>query len=990
MPGIANQPQAQLFRNEVSPLPAPISENDQLAAAFALENVVASAGFRATEPRTEDVAGFDPFQNLQPGEEFIAGEFADAGSSAEMAVIRTRIERESRARFLLDKGPINSFLASTVAIAADPTTYIPFGGGAVKGASFGARLARGAVVAAAETAASEAVLQATQQTRSTAESLSAVILGGAFGLGLAGAGAAIGGVRGRAAYTAAVEDMDAVMRAIAPEEVPGPPAPAGAAVAPRGPDEDSLLAGGTPVRRTIEAVGRGLDRVRMAAPSLRLSVSRSALTRRLINRMVDTGMVTEGVARGVRQAPSVENRIKRYERTIITTHNALVGAHSAFVAAGGKTSRREFFEAVGRSMRRGDTDAIPQVAEAAKELRRTVISPLKDRAIQLGLLPEGVDVKTAASYFTRVYNRGLIKAKRPDFKARIVRWLERQGDPDQLAGGRGELDELANGIIDTILGSPAGRVPLFNVPAARGPLKERTFNIPDAEIEDFLESNAMSVTARYIRTLSADIEFKREFGDLDLAGTLKEISDEFTAKAAAETDPKRAANITAEGEREVSIFRELSNQIRGVNSRPFDPAYIGLGRVARTARNFNFMRLLGSVLISSVPDVGRIVMEEGLTRTVGRLAVEFGNGFKGIRLAVKEAQAAGTALDMVNSQRMASMFDLSERFGGESRFEEIVEAGAAQFGRLTLLNHWNTALKGITSVLVSTRVLNAAKQLSSGGTLSGRDLRKLAQAGIDPAMARRIAAQADKFEEVGGAVLANTEDWTDAAARDAFRDALLRDVDNTIITPGRGDAPLWTSTEWGKTVFQFKRFASASTQRILIAGLQVREMETLNGLLVMVALGALGTAARDMTFARPDKPLGEVQERTASQWVADAVDRSGVASMLFEANNIMEKAAGVSPVSAVTGKEVSRFAGRDLVGQTLGPTAGLFAETAGSVRSAIDGDFTQSDLHRFRKLAPAQNLFYLRWLLDEMESGAGLPDNSRRRRPPPANLPTNR
>ncbi len=206
---------------------------------------------------------------------------------------------------------------------------------------------------------------------------------------------------------------------------------------------------------------------------------------------------------------------------------------------------------------------------------------------------------------------------------------------------------------------------------------------------------------------------------------------------------------------------------------------------------------------------------------------------------------------------------------------------------------------------------------------------------------------------------------------------MLTDVDNTIITPGAADSPLWTTTEWGKTVFQFKKFSMASTQRILISGVQMRDAAALNGIMVMVGMGILGTHLRDVVANR-DK------DRSVLQWINEGVDRSGVAAMFYEFDALSEKFAGASPTKFVTGEPVSRFASRGLLAQAFGPTAGLIEDVASATRGFVQGDLVQSDLHRVRRLVPGQNHFALRVLLDKVEAGAaralGIPKKQPRKK----------
>ncbi len=111
----------------------------------------------------------------------------------------------------------------------------------------------------------------------------------------------------------------------------------------------------------------------------------------------------------------------------------------------------------------------------------------------------------------------------------------------------------------------------------------------------------------------------------------------------------------------------------------------------------------------------------------------------------------------------------------------------------------------------------------------------MAQAGISNDMAVRIAKQFSKYGDDGTIKLSNAHLWTDKEAYETFTSAVLKDVDRTIVTPGAGEAPLWTSSEMGKLVFQFKSFAGAAHHKILLAALQHRDRSALNGFLMAVA-----------------------------------------------------------------------------------------------------------------------------------------------------------
>jgi hypothetical protein len=110
----------------------------------------------------------------------------------------------------------------------------------------------------------------------------------------------------------------------------------------------------------------------------------------------------------------------------------------------GALSRDEFYEAVGRAMRRGDKSVNPEVAEAAGVMREKVFDPLKEAAIKAGLLPPDVTTDTALSYLTRVYNQPKIAAQRPQFERILTDWLA--GSRDEAILRRGDAQTKLGGI----------------------------------------------------------------------------------------------------------------------------------------------------------------------------------------------------------------------------------------------------------------------------------------------------------------------------------------------------------------------------------------------------------------------------------------------------------------------------------------------------------------------------------------------------------------
>lgn len=99
--------------------------------------------------------------------------------------------------------------------------------------------------------------------------------------------------------------------------------------------------------------------------------------------------------------------------------------------------------------------------------------------------------------------------------------------PDELT--KMEISAAADEVIDTILGAAhTGRIFVGNEAVfTRGPLKERTFHIPDALIEDYLEKNIARVAQRYVRQMAPDVELSKTFGSIDMQRAFDRVNADY-------------------------------------------------------------------------------------------------------------------------------------------------------------------------------------------------------------------------------------------------------------------------------------------------------------------------------------------------------------------------------------------------------------------------------------------------------------------------------
>jgi hypothetical protein len=743
-----------------------------------------------------------------------------------------------------------------------------------------------------------------------------------------------------------------------------------------------------------------LKKVGLAAPSLELGTSIFDTARRVVHQIVDTGMITLGNTRGLANPLNMATEIK-------LTAEADIYAIDKIVQAGWKDytkspdralSKSDFMKQVAYAMRRADKSDIPEVAALAAELRK-FDNKYKDLAKEwkVGVFKDAEKAekgvgKTAPSHFYRAYDVASMRSRYADFIEMASEYFAKRGIEDrkmkfkngQLVDKEGKpvsieddprefASEAAQSVFNKIMSFPDGRLPPeIKVSEGRGSAKERTFNIPDnfvsskgTKFEDFLDNNPINVMSRYVKTLGADVAYQKTIGgDEGFKEIMDALRTEATDLAKEAKSPKDSERILKQYEHEAELVQRLVEQVRGTNGRPQDARYDGFNRVLKSARAFNVVRSLGSVIFSQLPDAGTLIMSEGMNRVFGNVIKDAVTGFSGIKLGVAEGRKMGTATDMSLMGRSGALLDLGERYRNVSKAETLLDT-AAHYSMIGFgIAPWTTAIKGLASHLGGDSILRGVRALATGGDISDKLRAQLARDGIGVEEAKRIFAESDTWVKHNGLLISNAQSWKDETAKNLFASALVRRVDNAVITPNAGDAPLWTSTEIGKTLFQFKRFAWASNQRTLIAGLQGADVEALNGMLAMMGLALLGTVGRDYSSKGQLDP-----NRTTAGWAREMVDRSGIVSQFMEGDALLDKATGGHGLArTLTGEQAQRFSSTGLLERAGGPTVGLLSDVSKAMSGFADGTASGSDIHNLRRLAPAQNFPATRWLFDQMEN----------------------
>ncbi|MHA7847243.1 hypothetical protein [Serratia sp. D1N4] len=903
--------------------PVPVEEDRSvLGAAFRQYNMM--SGLFNPAPDFEEQEGYNPFidkAELQ-GYERWATAFSDSRSPQQTAAIKQRIDEENQDKQFLSESGAAGVFASIAAGVVDPVTiaslFIPGAQGGIV-----ARVASNAAIAAGGTAVSELALHQQQYTRTATESMIHT-----------GAGAVLGGMLGGAIHLLSPEVRSAAQTEIA----------------------DSLRSvntGGSvgamnvPTTTLAQETMRGpkvVNKVMNMTPLGRTMDSPSVTVRRTVQQLAENNLTTAKNLEGIATPSAAETQVRMWARSEAAAMVTANDGFTKFRAQGGTGSKLDFAEEVGRAMRRNDTSPDAVVQETAKALR-PILDNVRNEMQALGMLAEDLKVTGAESYFPRMYRQGEVLARRDEFRKILTDWWSRGDNKVSLE----DLEIAADEVIGKITGAlrPQDYANAFSVKLP-GATKSRSLNVPDDLLEPFLESDVRFVLQRHIRDAAPNIELTRNFGDSSMERVLKDIRDEYTELM--RNNPADQAKLDKRMKRDEADIMAMRDRLLGTYKMPDDPSATFV-RAGNVLRNVNYLTKLGGMTVSAVPDLARAVMVNGFGKTFSAYGkwLSRSPAWKASR---EEMQKMGTALDIVLSDRSRAIADIADGFSQRTMLESGLDYATGKFGNLTLMNQWNAFHKSLNGMNTADIILGATKSNP-----------RLAKLGIDDSMAARIQQQFNKHgKTVDGLRIGNSSAWDDPVVRSAFESAVVKDVNNTIVTPGIGDTPLWSSSQMGKLVFQFKSFIFGSYNRSTVGGIQAGEAQFYYGLGLQLMLGA-------MTYAIKNTLAGRDVDYAPEKLVLEGIDRSGVLGPLMEFNNTLEKVSagtlGFGPALG-TGTQ-SRYASRNAIGSLLGPSFDSLGKLSDIATGILSGEFDDKAVHSTRQLIPGQNLFWVAPILNNVE-----------------------
>lgn len=458
---------------------------DGFRAGFSMENDVLAAVDIMSRPVFEpkpgyllgdDLREFDRENGTNYFEDF-RWNFTGSQSPEETRSIIARINDENKKRDIATRAGFGGMAGSILGGVLSPTSFVPLIGPATRARSAWQFAKEAALLGTGVGVAQEGVLQAAQETRTTAETITGIaaqtlisgLLGGAVGHVTASELRQI--EKGLNETTAMVTVMSpGSLGAAANIDVSdwaGQIAPGGVTAA-RLTDSNPITRNPVtfntqqPMRTTV------VDGKPAQVP---VDYLRSTVARSTTLQLSDGGLRFMGHDFGVPTAPggTIEMRIQThynaYPSVIDTLDSAFLdyrfegaapsllpnvraGLADALGQTAGKMTKAEFRNAITEAMRNGDQHEIPQVAKVAQYIRSTLFDPMLREAQALGLVSKDIDLKGDTSWIFRDYNRDAIRRNTQQFVETLAQNFQKKLEDefaqalDRLEGSRARTTEL--------------------------------------------------------------------------------------------------------------------------------------------------------------------------------------------------------------------------------------------------------------------------------------------------------------------------------------------------------------------------------------------------------------------------------------------------------------------------------------------------------------------------------------------------------------------
>ena len=337
--------------------------------------------------------------------------------------------------------------------------------------------------------------------------------------------------------------------------------------------------------------------------------------------------------------------------------------------------------------------------------RKEIRKQKKQEAEIIRINEEGPTVFNEGGYLPRIWRIDKIEANMERFREVIGGYLLKNGVLPK------NIDMEVNNMVERIRRDHDFGALTDDNPGIARSARGRLIEMEDKDLFEFIENDYETILRSHVRTFSTDLELVKRFGTVDMYVQIKDMKKAGQEYIASLPKAKQAKARTIIERNDID-FEALRDRLRGTYGLPDDP-YRLLSRFYRVMKQWNYITMLGGVVLSALPDLARPIMTEGFHRTFGTSYALLQHSPHIRAMSAKETHRAGTGHDMVLNTRALEMADMwGDVFGRQTGIEKALHRGAEAFSMLNLLNPWNAAIKEWTGAIVSSRIFESSDLFS--------------------------------------------------------------------------------------------------------------------------------------------------------------------------------------------------------------------------------------------------------------------------------------
>ena len=580
--------------------------------------------------------------------------------------------------------------------------------------------------------------------------------------------------------------------------------------------------------------------------------------------------------------------------------------------------------------------------------------------------------KSEQFYLPRYWQLDKILSNQDGLVQQIQKWLQDQDQYLPNAEARRQAQQTVDHLIFALNKEVPGADVSFQKSARYSFQKNRTLEIPNEYVFDFINTDINDIMNMYARDAGIAIEYARMFGDANAKHAINKAMIVATGDLTGSYN--KISKTIAQSRLDAEDLRK-SAQHRLTSEHPLTVSETAV----RTLKNLTALQLLGKVVFTSIPESASVLFQNGIAgfRPLFDILTDSEN-LKGISRQYK--LVTGEALDLASAMGAQRFVEVERGMNGRTGSATALAAerltrGFNKFSETTFyaangLAAWTDFVK-TWNMLQSTHFhLDDIRKIATGTADSKTKFRMNAY-GIGLDEAKRInAAWGGKTNQSGKLNIADISSWEDPGAVRAFANMLSGHSRRMVVTSGPADKTLLQQgfVRTGDAIHhipilklstQLMTYGIAATQKFVVSGIQGRDAHFMMRAMGMIGMTYLALHLRSSAFGR-------------MEWkdqMALTIDRSGVLGAFSDLNNLLESGSkgnfGMRPLFGLNPPYNIPYEDGGGVASAFGPAGSKISDL---YKIYTDPYMTQNEKYSvIRRSIPLNNLFYLDGLFKQTQ-----------------------